>query len=219
MTRSWFLDTNVLANWVMARGGVLDTLHLHADLPQAFVDAYLARHESALAFMDRITSKQDGSSDAFYASHLTVNELWKAIKEEATAVLQFQAGTPLSQWRDVRNRPKFSESLVKAIYDATMDATIGRLFSEDTVQVVQEANPTENRYFDVFVPVLFLPKFVMTMDATLITTAIFYDADYFVTRDRALKEAVNKTLGHRMAMRCVGPTEAERLLRTASRER
>lgn len=213
LKRTWFLDTNVLADWVMARGGVIDVLHEHGDLPQAFVEAYVGRHETAVAFMDRVMSRHHGPSDRFYASHLTVNELWKAIKEEATAVLQFQAGTPLSQWREVRNRPRFDETLVKAIYDATIDATIGRLFSHDAVQVVQEANPTDDGYFDVFVPVLFLPEFVMTMDATLITTAIYYDADYFVSRDRGLHDAVNKRLGHRMGLRCISPVEGTRPLR------
>lgn len=214
MSRNWFLDTNLLANWVMARGGVLAYLQGHLGLPDSLAEAYLARFSEPLRLFDRIDAHATrGGTDQFFVSTLALNELMRAVKHEVVAALAFKEGIPVSMWRDRLNNSPVSEEHAQGIVERVLlgQAALGE---HHHIQFISERSPvTDDEYWDLFGSILFLADHAETMDATLATTAVLHGADFFVTQDRRFRTGFNKRFAEVTGMRVVNAQQAGTELR------
>jgi len=196
----WFIDTNILAHWVLGEGGILQYLCERFDLHRDFFDVYLGRYQTSLAFIDEIVQQRSrGLPDEFYMSALATNELFSAIRDEARSILLFKSGIPISRWRDSRNNPEIPEEHYERIYELTL-GSFDTLFENHGIVIIPEASPWEDdTYWSICSSILFLIRKSKTQDAILLTTAILNRADYFVTLDipliRSAKQKLHEEYG------------------------
>jgi len=117
----WFIDTNVIAHWILGSGGILNDICSSLELSNEFVEVYIKRYKSAIDFIDEILiHRNSGCQDEFYISSLTSNELFSAIRDEVRSIIFFKNGIPISRWRDSRNNPDIPESTYQEVYNKTL---------------------------------------------------------------------------------------------------
>jgi len=183
-------------------------------LPAEFFDIYSKRYEPSLTFIDTVIDKgAQGIPDDFFVSHLAVNEMFSAIRDEMRSILLFNKGCPISMWRHPRYDPKISEEEYHAVYEQTTQAIIP-LFEDSVIELIVEKSPANPDYWDVYSSILFMIKEARTHDATLLTSAILDQADYFVTLDTSLISHAKKPLSDQYNIHLVHPKEAMNIFRT-----
>ncbi|MDD3933100.1 MAG: hypothetical protein PHP55_04520 [Methanoculleus sp.] len=210
----WFIDTNILAHWVLGEGGVLEFLCEQLELPCDFLNIYLGRYRISLEFVDEIMrQRKNGLLDEFYISALATNELFSAIRDEVRSILLFKGGIPISRWRDSRNNPQIPEECYEHIYGLTL-ASFDTLFENHGITIIPEASPWEDTtYWSICSSILFLIRESKTQDATLLTTAILNRADNFVTLDSPLIRSAKQVLHDEYGLRLLNPTEGLQALK------
>jgi hypothetical protein len=210
----WFIDTNVLAHWVLGEGGVLEFLCEKLELPCDFSSVYIARYRTSLEFINEIMQqRKNGLSDEFYVSALATNELFSAIRDEVRSILLFKGGIPISRWRDSRNNPDIPEECYEHLYGLTL-ASFDTLFENHGVTIIPEASPWEDAtYWSICSSILFLIRESRTQDAMLLTTAILNRADNFVTLDTPLIRSAKRVLRDEYNLHLINPTEGLQVLR------
>lgn len=88
--RIWFIDSNILAHWVLGRGHILEFLCSSFNLHQDFYNVYFQRYQPSITFIDEILKKRStGLTDEFYISSLATIELFSAIRDEVRSILVF----------------------------------------------------------------------------------------------------------------------------------
>ena len=215
----WYIDTNVLTHWVLGHGGVLQLLCRQFSLPDQFFEVYKSRYEPSLSFINSVIDKKNqGIHDDFFVSHLAINELFSAIRDEMRSIILFNKGCPISMWRNPRYDPIIDAIDYQAVYQQTLQAFIP-LFEDikkqkSVIQLMVEQSPESPNYWDVYSSILFLVKEAKTHDATLLTSAILDKADYFVTLDKSLKNNAKKMLNDEYHILLVTPKEAMNIFRT-----
>jgi len=219
----WYIDTNVLTHWVLGHGGVLQLLCHQFSLPDQFFEVYKSRYEPSLSFINAvIDKKRQGIHDDFFVSHLAINELFSAIRDEMRSIILFNKGCPISMWRNPRYDPIIDAIDYQAVYQQTLQAFIP-LFEnskkdgktqDSVIQLMVEQSPESPNYWDVYSSILFLVKEAKTHDATLLTSAILDKADYFVTLDKSLIKNAKKMLNDEYHIVLVHPKEAMNIFRT-----
>ena len=168
----WYIDTNVIAHWVLGKGGVLQLLCEQSSLPDQFFEIYSSRYEPSLTFVNTIIDKKNKRiTDNFFVSHLAINELFSAIRDEMRSILLFNKGCPISMWRNPRYDPIIDSQDYKAVYEQTTKAFIP-LFEDSVIELMVEQSPDNPNYWDVYSSILFMVKEAKTHDATLLTSAI-----------------------------------------------
>jgi hypothetical protein len=210
----WFIDTNVLAHWVLGEGGVLKFFCEQLKLPCDFLNVYLGRYQTSLMFIDEIVrQRRNGLPDEFYVSALATNELFSSIRDEVRSILLFKGGIPISRWRDSRNNPQIPEECYEHIYGLTL-ASFDTLFENHGITIIPEASPWEDgTYWSICSSILFLIRESKTQDATLLTTAILNRADSFVTLDTPLIRSAKQALQDGYGLHLLNPTEGLQALR------
>jgi predicted nucleic acid-binding protein len=219
----WYIDTNVLAHWVLGKGGVLQLLCEQSALPDQFFEIYSSRYEPSLTFVNTIIDKKNQKiTDNFFVSHLAINELFSAIRDEMRSILLFNKGCPISMWRNPRYDPIIDAIDYQAVYKQTLQAFIP-LFEDgkkdgktqdSVIQLMVEQSPESPNYWDVYSSILFMVKEAKTHDATLLTSAILDKADYFVTLDKSLIKNAKKMLNDQYNIHLVTPKESMNIFRT-----
>jgi hypothetical protein len=221
-SQRWYIDTNVIAHWVLGHGGVLQLLCRKFSLPNQFFDIYTSRYEPSLSFINAVIDKKNqGIHDDFFVSHLAINELFSAIRDEMRSILLFNKGCPISMWRNPRYDPIIGAIDYQAVYKQTLKAFIP-LFEDSNrqgsaIQLMVEQSPESPNYWDVYSSILFLVKEAKTHDATLLTSAILDKADYFVTLDKSLIKNAKKMLEDKYHILLVHPKESMNIFRTKSK--
>jgi len=210
----WYIDTNVLAHWVLGHGGVLQLLCHQFSLPDQFFELYKSRYEPSLSFINTIIDKKNqGIHDDFFVSHLAINELFSAIRDEMRSIILFNKGCPISMWRNPRYDPIIDAIDYQAVYKQTLQAFIP-LFEDSVIELMVEQSPDNPNYWDVYSSILFMVKEAKTHDATLLTSAILDKADYFVTLDKSLIKNAKKMLNDEYHILLVHPKEAMNIFRS-----
>jgi hypothetical protein len=211
----WFIDANILAHWVLGKGGVLGFLIDNFRLTNEFFDIYSKRYEESINFIDEliISGGQNEKSDEFYVSHLAINELFSGLKDELRSIILFKNGVPISKWRDSRNNPDISSDDYKAIYEITLKS-FDILFGKKNIEYINELSQEDNpNYLSIYSSILFLIKDVKTQDSTLLTTAIINEADYFVTKDDVLIKSAKNLIKDTYGLELIKPVHALQILR------
>lgn len=205
----WFIDTNVIAHWILGKGGILNDICLSLELSNEFVEIYIKRYKSAIDFIDEIlVNRNSGCLDEFYISSLASNELFSAIRDEVRSVLFFKNGTPISRWRDSRNNPDIPENTYHEVYNKTLKS-FDYLFDNHGIVITPEVSPWDDpQYWNIVSSILFLVKETKTQDATILTTSILNSADYFITLDTTLIRSAKKMLTDNYSLKLLNPTEA-----------
>ena len=165
-----------------------------------------------------IDKKNQGIHDDFFVSHLAVNELFSAIRDEMRSIILFNKGCPISMWRNPRYDPIIDAIDYQAVYLQTLQAFIPLFVDskkqDSVIQLMVEQSPENPNYWDVYSSILFLVKEAKTHDATLLTSAILDKADYFVTLDKSLIRNAKKMLNDEYHILLVHPKESMNIFRT-----
>lgn len=203
-----FIDTNIIAHWILGNGGILKDLCSSQDLSNEFLDIYVKRYKPAIDFVDAIlTKKNDACKDEFYITSLTSNELFSAIRDEIRSILFFRQGIPISRWRDSRNNPDIPEEVYLEIYKKTLES-FDFLFENHGITIIPEVSPwDDDQYWSIVSSILFLIKESKTQDATILTTSILNGADYFITLDKPLISSAKDMLSKKYRLKLLNPTE------------
>lgn len=214
MSRNWFLDTNLLAIWTMARGGLLEHLQETFGLPDLLVEAYRNRFQEQTRLFDAIDKHvASGGKDQFFISTLALNELFQAVKHEACAVLSFKAGIPVSQWRNHLQNRTIDETSARGIIDATLRA-LADLQEQHHLQVIIDRNPIDDDdYWNFFGPMLFLMDHAGTMDTTLAVTALLHEADAIISEDQSFRRTFKRSFAEATGMKVLSSQHAAAELR------
>ena len=92
------------------------------------------------------------------------------------------------------------------------------MFGDGALYLIKEgATDDAENYWSIYSSMLFLIKEVKTQDTMLLTTAILYEADYFVTRDERLIKAARNRLFEQYNLQLIKPESALALLKKQSR--
>jgi hypothetical protein len=191
-----------------------DGYHLTAE----FRDVYTSHYTESISFIDAIVKNEiSDSRHEFYVSSLAINELFYAMKDELRSIILFNRGMPISRWRDARANPDIPEKCFRAIYDQTLKS-FDLLLGEGSIFYVPERSAaSDDEYWSIYAPLLFLMKDAKTQDATLLTTAIINRADYFVTKDEPLIKTAGKKLKAEYKMELTKPATGLALLKKKGR--
>ena len=219
MASIWFIDTNVIASWVIVKSNLLRLLSERYSLPSEYHRLYEERFKENVEFIDRILNSDREKFQKkyeIYFSFLASNELFSAIKDEVLSLKLFHKGEPVSRWPGAKNFIKLSKDEAKFIYDTTVGVW-DTLFDErivildddpDIDSTPAETNSIDSDYWDVYAPLLFTMDNTKTQDIMLITTAIMNGADVFVTRDERLINSVKKVLKEEYELEIIKPNTA-----------
>lgn len=225
MVYVWFIDTNVLASWIIVESGLLKKLSEHYNYPFQYQELYSEKYRGEVAFINAVLNanpERFQKEHEMLVSFLATNELFSAIRDEVISLKLFHKGIPVSRWPGAKNRETLSEEESKLVYETTL-AVWDKLFGGNVIVTNDdpfegEAADTTN-YWDIYAPILFKIKNTKTQDTMLLTTAIINDADYFVTRDDHLKEDVGDVLQKQYGLHIINPDTAllyiQRYLKTS----
>lgn len=204
----WFIDSNVVAHWALANGGVLSRIAEMFELDPGFIGNYEMRYSDSSHFIDEILTMSRQITDELFISSLALNELLAAVRDELRSVMLFLEGVPLSKWRNPFHNLDIDDEIYEEVYKAVL-MSLDDLFRCEVIQPMEESQLHDNKeYLDVYSSILFLIKQMQTQDAILLTTAIFHRGDYFVTKDkRLLKDARNRMNKH-FSLKLVNPRSA-----------
>ena len=222
----WFLDTNILASWTIIESRLLETLSSRYSYPSEYQTLYYNKFLPDVTFVNALLNpgiETFARDNEVYVSFLATNELFSAIRDEVLSLKLFHQGVPVSRWPGEKNRITLTKNESKLIYTATLSIW-GKLFGgnisiiEDDVSACGKYRRNENNaapdsaYWDISAPLMFQVKNAKTQDIMLLTTAVMNGADYFVTRDERLIQAMkdaNIDLGR---MKIIKPDTALLLL-------
>jgi len=198
----------------MGKGGVLNYLITNFDLSVEFSDVYSKRYENSLNLIEMIINfGKQNNSDEFYISHLAINELFSAIRDELRSIILFKNGIPISRWRDGRNNPDIKSSDYESVYKIILES-FDILFENQAIVPIHEKSLEDDpNYLEIYSSILFLIKIAKTQDSTLLTTAILNKADYFVTKDEPLIKSAKKLFNDNYGVELISPAHAMQLLK------
>ncbi|MFC1755172.1 hypothetical protein ACFL96_17555, partial [Thermoproteota archaeon] len=150
MKKLVFIDTNILVQWIMVEGKILDYLINKFNLSAEFKHVYIERYEMSLTLLNNILDQKYTKTIEFSVSTLVTNELFSGIKSELISILKLKEGIPLSKWNDTRNIPEISEEIYKEVYNRILRA-FDQLFSKHKLELIEEKNAlTIKGYYDIF---------------------------------------------------------------------
>ena len=206
-----FIDTNIVAHWVMSSGGassfLIDRYGLHADFERIYND----RYSTSVSFVDDILSGR--FQDEFYISNLCLRELFSAVRDELRSILLFKKGVPISRWRNPAVNPTFEKKEYHELYKIVLKA-IDMLFENNHIRPIEDIQPDDvEEYWDVYSSILFLCKDSQTQDVILLTTSVFNEVDIFITNDERLIRSSKKVVKEGWGMDLVKPQYARQLLK------
>lgn len=212
-SRVWFLDANILAHWILGKGEVLNFLVNKYHLTNEFFDVYLKRYEEPINLIEEIIRLENKNEEnVFIVSHLAINELFSALKDELRSILLFKNGVPISRWRDSRNNPVITSDDYESIYEITMKS-FDILYANKAIEYIEDQSQEDSPdYLNIYSSILFLIKEAKTQDSTILTTAIFNDADYFVTKDETLIKSAKNLIKEKYNLELIKPTQALQIL-------
>lgn len=194
----FFIDTNVLAYWILGKGEVLSSMLNRFNMSNEFLNLYQRRYQDSIDFINKLIEiKNKIKENEFYISNFAVNELFSVVKDELRSILLFKKGVPISRWKDQLYSPEIEPKDYEFIYEAIFKSldTIFSKIEEKNIELITESSPEDHEnYYEIYSSILFLIRDAKTQDATLLTTAILYGADYFVTQDERLIKSAKKTI-------------------------
>jgi len=206
-----FIDTNIIANWVLAEGGVLSLLVDKYELDREFEEIYRKRYSDSVDLVELILENALNGHKEFLISNLSLQELFSAIRDELRSIVLFKKGYPISRWKDPRINPDFNEEEYHDVYKKVLES-FDILFQGSSIQPIRDIQSfDEKEYWDVFSSILFLVKESQTQDVILLTTSIFNKADYFVTKDERLIKSTKKILKENYNLQITSPKNARRI--------
>jgi len=210
----FFVDTNVLAYWLLGRGNILSSILDRFKLMDEFLNIYRERYSDAINFIDRIIeTKGKGIKNEFFVSNFAINESFSVIKDELRTILLLKKGIPISRWKDQLYSPEINSEDYEFIYKLILKQ-FDIIFEGRSIEPSIESSPEEyENYYDVYTSILFLIRDAKTQDSTLLTTAILNGADYFVTKDDRLIGSANKMMKDSYQMELIRPSYAINILK------
>ncbi len=190
MTPILFLDSNVVSHWIVNK--ILPTFAVDVGLPSEYLSFYKKRHKASVDLIEKLVSDRHTKSPKALVAEFSLLEIRSAIREEIITAILLSEGVPVSKWgRAIRNE-KYVKALSKRRWINLLEQlsfALDKVFAApaSNINLVEDITPSrEERYFDVFDNLLANIPSISTQDAYLLTTAIFYEVDHFVTNDRSL---------------------------------
>ncbi len=209
--KKWGIDTNVLVHWLMANK-VMEFASQEFHLGQEFFDVYKNRYKDSWEFIDKVLESPKNNHQ-FFATELSLNEVFSGIRDEIRSITMFKKGIPISRWAYKRGTKEVSipNELSMKLYEVTSEG-FDALF-EKRIEIIPVTTPSDTAdYFDFYSSLIFLYPMLQTQDAILITTAFFQKFNYFVTTDEDLID-LGKELEDISTLKVLRPRSAVQLIR------
>lgn len=166
-----FLDANVIADWILVK-----KRRTSIDLEE---DSVLSERYRNLGFSYNLIERLQSLKLEKYTSQLAIGEIFSVIYDDAINLKLYMKGFPTVTWNrlGIREKEKLNEEEAYGIYKGIMER-FDELFL--FVEILDDVFDLE------ILSHLVLIRGIRTHDAILLTTAIFNEIDYFVTRDERL---------------------------------
>ncbi len=194
MVYTWFIDTNIIASWVIVESNLLQKLSEQYHYPKEYHQLYHTRYANEVTFINTILDKENKNirkNHEAFVSFLATNELFSAIRDEVLSLKLFNMGVPVSQWPREKNRIHLTNDEADFIYETALSVW-DTLFGGNISIITDYDYETDIDYWDVSSRLLFTIENIKTQDVMLVTSAIMNGADYFVTRDERLIHDLKK---------------------------
>jgi predicted nucleic acid-binding protein len=211
--RIWFVDTNVLANWVLGGAGLLKKFCDDFNFNDEFFHIFHERYKSSISLIELITST-DFENDEFYIPFYSINELFSVLRDEARSIIHFKKALPLSRWNHYENIPELPQPCRELIYNETL-SSFDLLFKNGRVFLFQDKYTprTMKYYWENYARILFSNRYIQTQDTTLLLTAINNKADFFITLDTWLIRDAGDLLFDEFNLSLIDPENAIGILK------
>lgn len=211
----WFIDTSVLANWIISKSGSTEYLFNALGIGFEHISNYNNKHKDSIDFINKIINLNENDPsyhDEYYITYLTIDELFSSVKDEINSIMLFKEGEPISRWRDPRNLKPIKEEHFKEIYTLTM-STLDKLLADDSrITLTPDRSFRDKEFLGIYARILFLMKDARTQDSVLLATAVLNGADYFVSRDGKIKRNYKQSILPGSQMHVIEPENGLRLL-------
>ena len=180
---STFIDSNVIANWIIVSSGlktkenisVGETEELLSELSSPVVNSYY--------LLEKIKNEKI-ENFCFYTSHIAYSEVFSVIGDEYRARLLSQKGVPVRYWTNMINEVVLPEKYIEQIYKEIKNFI--ELFFES--KKFAWALDISNRDVGFFI---FNCK-CNTHDAIILSGALMEKCKYFITEDERLRSRLKK---------------------------
>ncbi len=175
--RKVFLDSNVIANWVLIKD-------LSEKINEFKNERVLRRRFESISFSYTLIEALL-SSDRYKVetSNLAIAEVYHVIYNEIISLRLYRNGIPLTLWSKMREKQKLTEE-DKYLIRETITRYIGEL--------EKNADITYDKVDREVYPKLILEYGLRTHDAILLTTAILDRCSWFITNDREIVSLCKK---------------------------
>lgn len=213
---SFLLDSNVIAYWII-HSEILNLATKELGLPEELVTAYRVRYSTSINLVNSIIKTNHNPTFKFYTYEFNFFETNSAIKSEIRSMYLFTKGVPFSKWSDPREFPKievsekFIEEINKRYYKAYRQLT-----TKKRVNLLVIPFSSDGERFDlqmsIFQDLMYRLPNLRTQDGILVSACLVNRIQYFVTRDKSLKDLNNDLTelltGTRYKLRIIDPGDS-----------
>ncbi|HJJ44872.1 MAG: hypothetical protein MJ005_03675 [Methanocorpusculum sp.] len=192
----WCIDTNVLASWILVEGRLLESVVKNSNVPANYADLYREKYSHDITFINLILAAETSEllkDNEIYIPFLATNELFSALKDEIICLKLFEKGDPVSTWPRNKAHQSLKDGEERLIFETVL-RMIDQLLENGVTIIEDSTDVPHNNFWDVFASLLLKTENTRTQDVMLLTTSVLNGADYFVTRDERLIQALKKTM-------------------------
>ncbi|MDD3036103.1 MAG: hypothetical protein PHO93_04245 [Candidatus Saccharimonadaceae bacterium] len=209
MVYTWFIDTNVLASWVLVTSDILTEFTGKYGIPTEYNNIYHKKFNSDISYINtllEIPCEKLQEKHECLIPFLTTNELFSAIRDEIICLKLFAKGEPVSRWPGSKNLFSLDEDEFKIIFRTTMKKV--DVLMQGGLEIIEDCSGDYTEFWDVFASLLLKTENTKTQDVMLLTTAIMNEADFFVTRDERLINVLKAPLKEGYSLEIMKPETA-----------
>jgi len=209
MVYTWFIDTNVLASWILVSSDILEKFTGKYGIPKEYHELYHKKFIGEISFIDTLlaeSSEKLRERHEFLIPFLTTNELFSALRDEIICLKLFAKGDPVSRWPGNKNSLSMDEEEFIIVFKTTLKQV--DVLMEGGLEIIEDCSGKYTSFWDVFASLLLKTENTKTQDVMLLTTAIMNEADFFVTRDERLITALKAQLKERYSLEIMKPDTA-----------
>lgn len=174
---SIFLDSNVIANWILIGDIFSNGLDFEKD---KILNLRLEKLSYSYILIEALFENDDYE---IKTCSLALGEIFHVIHNELLSLKMYRKGIPLTLWSKLRRK-----------YDLTEEeqATVRNIINKYIKKLRKKVIETDDKVDDKIYPKLALGYKLRTHDAVLLTTAILEKCSWFITNDTEIIELNKK---------------------------
>ena len=174
-----FLDSNVLANWVIVSSAIEKKTRISKDEKKKLLNKLSTPVKSSYNLLEKIRNKNP-MENTFFTSDIAICEIFSVIGDEYRAKVLHRDGIPIRYWSNMIYKVDLSRSYLRQINNEINN--FYNLFVTDN-KIIRKSDFNFNEVGEL----VFLFK-CNTHDALLIAESLKMGCKYFVTEDQRLRD-------------------------------